>query len=154
MSDIKAGYQVTVTSWENDGDNYNTKIVQGLTQHEAKFMVRVLGLFGHKGEFGNDHSNYKDLIKAIIPIFSQCVVSNSNLFVSNSNLFDQWRDILTEKIDESDEDYKYLSIELLDDYLGCPGEYYDASFYRYCESIEVHQIPTIIEDVTNVFLED
>lgn len=33
---IKAGYQVQVTSWENDGDNYNTISIDGLPQTKKR----------------------------------------------------------------------------------------------------------------------
>ena len=44
MSIIKAGYRITVTSWENDADYYNTNTVDGLDEQETKFHVDLLKL--------------------------------------------------------------------------------------------------------------
>ena len=40
------GYRLTVTTWENDADNYNTKTIEGLTFLETKFYVGFCKLFG------------------------------------------------------------------------------------------------------------
>lgn len=44
MSIIKAGYRITVTSWENDADNYSTITRDGLTKAEVRFHVDLLKL--------------------------------------------------------------------------------------------------------------
>ena len=42
---IPAGYRVEVTSWENDGDNYNTKSISGIKSESAvKFIVEICKL--------------------------------------------------------------------------------------------------------------
>lgn len=33
---IKAGYRLTVTSWENDADNYRTVSVDGLSEEHCR----------------------------------------------------------------------------------------------------------------------
>ena len=38
---IKAGYAIEITSWENDGDCYNTKRFDGLTLDECRWRVAV-----------------------------------------------------------------------------------------------------------------
>lgn len=50
---IPAGYRIVVTSWENDADNYNTGIIEGLTRPEAKFVAEFVMLFSSQ----NDHRN-------------------------------------------------------------------------------------------------
>ncbi len=42
---IPAGYRVTIESWENDGDNATTKVLEGLTEQDAKFVVDFASLF-------------------------------------------------------------------------------------------------------------
>lgn len=49
---IKAGIMLSITSWENDGDNYNTKTKTGLCEDEAKFWLALAKLFG-----GDDYAN-------------------------------------------------------------------------------------------------
>ena len=38
---IPAGYQLSVVSWENDGDHYNTEVMNGLSEEEVKFLVEI-----------------------------------------------------------------------------------------------------------------
>ena len=42
---IPSGYQIQITSWENDGDNYNTQILEGLTKDCAKALVEFAKIF-------------------------------------------------------------------------------------------------------------
>ena len=39
---IQSGYLLQVISWENDGDYYNTKSIQGLTPEQAKWRIEFL----------------------------------------------------------------------------------------------------------------
>jgi hypothetical protein len=42
---IPAGYRVTITSWENDGDNYKDKIHEGLTSARVEYILELCKLF-------------------------------------------------------------------------------------------------------------
>lgn len=76
MSDIKAGYALEVTTWENDGDCYNTVRFDGLVKDEAEFFLRVARLFTSDGSgrakpgygnYGNrDDATPDDEIRAIV----------------------------------------------------------------------------------------
>ena len=49
---IRAGYRVSVTSYDGDGDNLNTEVIDGLSEEEAQFVVKLSKL--HKsGKYGN-----------------------------------------------------------------------------------------------------
>jgi hypothetical protein len=48
MRKIPVGYHLIVTSWENDADNYNTKVVEGLSLEATKLLVDVIQLFYSK----------------------------------------------------------------------------------------------------------
>jgi len=54
---IPKGYRLTVTSWENDGDSYNTTITEGLTLPQVKLLVELALLHKSKNNwpagFGN-----------------------------------------------------------------------------------------------------
>lgn len=45
---ISKGYTITVTSWENDADNYNTKSITVDTKEEAKMYYDMMQLFQSK----------------------------------------------------------------------------------------------------------
>lgn len=57
VTTIKKGYRLTVTSWENDGDSYSTKVIEGLTLPQVKLMVEIAQLHrsknGYPKGFGN-----------------------------------------------------------------------------------------------------
>jgi hypothetical protein len=48
----KAGYYVSVTSWENDGDNYKTKDVHFDDLEKAKFALEICKKFKSSGRGG------------------------------------------------------------------------------------------------------
>ena len=41
---ISAGYRLTVESWENDADNHNTKVMEGLTFEQCNLFVDLCKL--------------------------------------------------------------------------------------------------------------
>ena len=59
MSTIKAGYRLTVTSWENDADNYRTISRDGLTETQVKGYVDMLKLL--MGSYCNDRKVFGNL---------------------------------------------------------------------------------------------
>jgi hypothetical protein len=42
---IPMGYRLTITSWENDADYYQTHTIEGLFENDVKFYIAVLKLF-------------------------------------------------------------------------------------------------------------
>jgi hypothetical protein len=54
---IQAGYQLHVTTWENDADHYQTNSIGGLSKEDVEFYVHILRHFKSKyngGGEGND----------------------------------------------------------------------------------------------------
>ena len=51
-NEIKAGYRITVDSWENDGDHNNTKSREGLTKEETAFDIDLLRAY--EKHYGNE----------------------------------------------------------------------------------------------------
>ena len=64
MASIPAGYQLHITSWENDGDNYNTILVNGLTKEDVACYLEILSLFKSKsqGGFANTDRTDRDAV--------------------------------------------------------------------------------------------
>lgn len=50
---IKAGYRLEVVSWENDADNYNTNVVDGLTLRGVQFHTKLCALLKSKNYRGD-----------------------------------------------------------------------------------------------------
>jgi hypothetical protein len=66
---IKAGYRISVHTWENDWDNHNTEILDGVTKEHVPFIVAICKLFTSwdKG-FGNiydDDDKEKEMNEAL-----------------------------------------------------------------------------------------
>jgi hypothetical protein len=110
---IEKGYTLTVTSWENDGDNYRTESMTVETLEEARRIYRVC----------------TELFKSCNK--SECGIGNS--------MSGECEDVIEEYIKDNpelnlDEDtISNLAYELMGS-----SEYYD---YRVCESVSVTYSP-------------
>lgn len=56
ITTIPAGYRLTVTTWENDADNYATVVQEGLEHADVALKVGLLKLFKSKNN-GKGHGN-------------------------------------------------------------------------------------------------
>lgn len=143
---IPAGYRITVVSWENDGDNYNTKVSEGWTKEEVAFLVPFIKVVtAHLGNEYDPDDEQKDEVADIV----EALVEKNPAIHLSERLKDYFR-LATEE-EKEDEYYSRLdgSSELLYDFVG-GSEYY---WTRVCESIKVEYIPNeiILQDVTEEF---
>lgn len=68
----KKGYEIVVTSWENDGDNYNTVIYETDDKEHALATVEFANLFKKscwEGGIGNSYSPNANELKRIDDVF-------------------------------------------------------------------------------------
>ena len=134
MSVIKAGYRVTVTSWENDADYYRTESSLGLTKEEAQRDVEFLKLI--KGSHCNNNKVFGNLYEprdSEVEAFSAAV----------KPLMDKYEV-------EYDPEYPLdVFIDIVSEYTG----YSEGYTTRNVESIIVEYIPEDIhiEDVSKEF---
>lgn len=134
MSIIKAGYRITVTSWENDADNYNTVTIDGLDEQEARYHVDLLKLIksshcNDKTVFGNMYEPRDSEIKAFEEAIEGVFYKHGKSFPPDMTLD--------------------IAMDILSDYTGY-GEGYTT---RVAEKITVEYVPEeiFIEDVTKQF---
>jgi hypothetical protein len=131
-NNIPAGYQLHVTSWENDADNYKTEIVSGLTSEDVKYLLALLKNFGRKGKHGNENVG----ADVLLSIFTKTMEKHP---------------------DTSDECEKFCPLDerevhsVIEELLSAPSEGYDGDFVRYFESFEVYFVPHEIIDVSDQF---
>lgn len=146
---IQAGYRVTIISWENDGDAYDTNIIEGLSKERVEFIIELCKLF-YSGSnnggrtFGNMYElNAYKLNKACVAI--QAVMSNHCAVLT-----DEEQHLLSLDIDGDDFSDSYLFTEMMADYLGRSEE--DFAF-RVFTTMKIERIPHEIqfEDVTGKF---
>lgn len=147
---INKGYQLHITAWENDGDNYKTKVISGLSKEDTKFYIQLASLFtsrnsGNPKGFGNGgitecgdkyhNSCMEDVVEAI----SRVVADNPNASKEITNPY------ISEDFDEV---YEYL----VEDLLGYTEQYCDEEYFcRVFESFKVYYFPEDVNEVTEEF---
>lgn len=62
---IPAGYRLTVTSWENDADNYNTEVKEGLSLEKCRIYVDLCKLMHPDSEHANLYEPDEDELQAL-----------------------------------------------------------------------------------------
>lgn len=129
MSTIKAGYRMTVVSWENDGDNYNTITKDGLTENEVQMYVDFLSLLKGNSEFSNmyepDDEEIEGFNQAVLPLLKKHDVVYFDGYPCD------------------------MACEIVGELTG-----YTEFFTRVVEEIKIEYIPVEVcfEDVTNKFI--
>lgn len=134
------GYLIRVTSWENDGDNYNVKEIQVDTEQEARTVSALCNLLRSRYRvtyptFGNMYEPEDNEVQA----FAVAVAAITGI-----------KEFVTQVFPDIEEDqenpecgfgYMDAIMDILYD-LGLTGsEHY---YTRVCESVEIFRIP---EDV-------
>jgi hypothetical protein len=139
MDIIPSGYQLHITSWENDADNYKTEILSGLTKEDVQFYLHFLNHFESHNPYGNeciqDHPDAEKI--AITNAYEKCRPTSSQLLEDVENSIEHW------KTSDDSCDWVYES-------LGVFGEGY---FYRVFDSCKVYLIQTPIPNVTGEFVD-
>jgi hypothetical protein len=147
---IKAGYRLTVTTWENDGDNYNTEIKEGLEKAEVYFLTDILKLFDRSSwngpsDFGNMYEPSDDEIYRLAVAIRSVAVKHEEWVKANA----EW--LLDEIPEDEDGRPEYMdgAYDFLYDLGIGSGEFYT----RVCESFKVEYTPNDIQlqDVTAEF---
>lgn len=122
---IEKGYTITVTSWENDGDDYNTLSKTVNTKEEARKLYKIYTELCKSEVIGNSMDG--ESTQTII----NYVNNNKELFLDID-----W-DIINSKDEDDAQDYLMDYFHELLDLLGS-SEYYD---FRVCESCIVNYSP-------------
>lgn len=133
---IPAGYHLSVTTWENDGDNYNTKQYITKSDQDIKFLAAMFKMFKE-----NDYENWYDDIQ------------DEGIYDSTAALFDEYqlvisselRDMLSDNGKFSEDGFR----DLLWDLGLCNGEW----ALRVVDDYEVLYYPHMIEvlDITDKY---
>ena len=133
------GYLIRVTSWENDGDNYNTKELLVDTEQEASTVSALCNLlrssFGNMYEPGDNDRQEFAVAVAAVPGIKEFVKS------------------VFPDIEEDQEDpecgfgYMDAVMDILYD-LGLTGS--EHFYTRVCETVSVYRIPAdvVVEELT------
>lgn len=150
MENIKAGYQLNVTTWEGDADSYKTKTLSGLTEEDVKFYVAWGTQFYsrnnqlYKKGLGNGGNTEQEIIDTFYKALSVCRPTSPEILSTVEDI-ESYRE-------RQEKQANYIHEVLVDDLLNYTESYYDyAYFTRVFDSFQVFYFPTDIENVTNKF---
>lgn len=161
MKDIPAGYQIHVTSWENDADSYATKIVSGLTEADVAFLVGVLGIChsrNGRSKMGIGNGALEgDKAELLIDHVTELLTLRAN---DKSPTLDAWREALADEIRDGEEADEFIPgshfYELLVEFLGYPyEELYRCEYTNFCrvaQTIEVFHLKEAAKNVSKQFV--
>jgi len=145
---ISAGYQLTVTSWENDADCYMTKSIDGLNQDMVQFYVDMCKLLESRNSANRGFGNMYDPSETEIDKYYEALYNVYMKHKSNVIWPASWE---IESVDETNvNEIGDMCHEMLLELFGYGAE----GFYtRVLEKYEVLYFPIDIyaDDVTEKF---
>jgi hypothetical protein len=143
---IKSGYQLLISTWENDLDAEKTQVFDGLTVADVSFYLYIARHFyscndaRHKDGLGNAYNDtdvYAGILGRALSKYPE---------ISN--------DIRAKCIglpDELEEDREDMLREFFYDVLGYPEAYNDGFFARVFESCKVYYFIDDVADLSKEF---
>lgn len=148
MTAIKKGYRVSIETWENDGDHYNTKVIEGLSKEAAQFLVDFSKFFYSQSSRKNGSINFGNMYEPSDEEFDELVEHVGPLIIRN---FDILKEFGYSYLDKNDRGECVLDIisDLLLDTQGSSEDFWS----RVTSSIKVEYIPVDVEldDVSKEF---
>lgn len=147
MENIQPGYQLHITSWENDADNYRTEIIQGLTKEDVQFYLHFLR------HFYSPYSRHKDMIGPGYGNMdiNKCKEAESIAITAAFEAFPPSSPKLLNNVKQSIEFWKEQPEESCDWVYETIGRWVEYNRYRVFDSFEVYYIPEEIKNVTDEF---
>lgn len=146
----ESGYRISVTSWENDADNYNFKSITVEGKEDASVVVELCKLLRPFYRTGlPDYGNMYEPTEYDLANFAQAVSAIPGIKNFLHKVFPSLEQDIQNP--EYGGDYMDCVMDVLSD-LGLAGsEYY---YTRVCEKIEVHYFaePVYANDLTEEFV--
>lgn len=143
---IKPGFLLKITTWENDADAYNTVELPGLGEDEVKFFIEVAKLFYSRHShlekgFGNSERGMDEVGPSIDEIVAK--FKAEGLTVPKDWDKEQYEDkVWLERYEEDFySDYLYDLI----------GSWNDGYYWRVFDDFQVFHVPSALENVTHKF---
>ena len=133
---IPAGYRLTVESWENDGDNEITKIIEGIqNDDDVMFYVALCKMHEMNTPYSNLYEPKDHVIEAYNEAIQELIVRFPNMTYYDQPLVD------------------HNSVSDITSLMGLGASEYYLS--RVCDSFKIEYIKEDItfEDITDRFLE-
>lgn len=132
---LNRGYHVTVTSWENDADNYNTKTIVVQDREEVGMLVALFDLLGYSSRNSCDFGNMYEPDDAEREAFANAVAALPGMTAYLEKNFDY----LTEAKDDPECGAGHMDavMDILYD-VGLTGS--EHFYTRVCEKVTVFHV--------------
>ena len=152
---IPSGFQLQITTWENDGDCYKTQVFSGLTEADVKFYLSIARKFKSRNtglhcerrpaeNYGNGSITADEMIK----MFNKAVEDNPDISENIKHMVENCKDEYQDDDEYRGEGYYQVLIELL----GYTEEYGAGPFFcRVFDKATVYYFPEEILDITKEF---
>lgn len=147
---IPAGYQLHVSTWENDGDAGMTQVWSGLTKEDCSFLIDLAKQFSsssHGTGLGNDGVEAEVLLERFFEVYAR----HPGISEDMKLLFEE----VSSDAEDPEEAADILYEILCDQLLGFPvEEFYSTHYERFCRVYDGHTvylIPQAAEDRTHEF---
>lgn len=153
--EMKSGYVISVASWENDGDNRSTIMLDGLTKNELEFYKKVFPYFRSKSNntelcLGNmgDHELHENVYGRDMTGEEMIVRVGKKIYeyAKEFGALSDWEAC------HSDDEYYDFVREFAPTFLGT-SEYYEFRVFDYAEWAFVENDTTFSLIDTKVFQE-
>lgn len=133
---IPVGYRISVTTWENDGDNYRTETIEGVDKKHVPFIVAVCRLLKSGCNNQDCYGNMYQPRDSEVEAFHEAL----------EGLIQKYPD-RPEGCDDSEGTYECLLYEL-----GFSGS--EGFYTRVFERIKIEYVPDkiVLQDVTDQFV--
>ena len=145
---IPAGYRVTITSWENDADNYKDTIHEGLSKERVEYILELCKLF--KSGSNNGGATFGNMYDPDEEEIERADAAIRGVLEKYRPVLDEYEleqlDIVADPDDEySGPEFSAIVSEFLDSSEGYQYRVYDGAKVEYIP----HKIT--MEDVTSQF---
>ena len=132
MSDIlfKEGILIGIDSYENDGDNSQTRFISGLSEVDVRFYKELLEVVGINNCM--DEDVLCEIVESILKKYPNLSHNTKEYWVLDSTELNGAYDI-------------YL--DLITDALGCSGDGYDYGFIRCFDGLKAYEVPRPIREL-------
>lgn len=137
MTNIPAGYTLTISSWENDADNYADKTLHGLSEADVRFYINLLNRFRshNSGGLGNEDYEPEQETAAIEAAFNESPPDSLDLL-------DEVKVSLSEYRDDP---------QFMENILETWGHEWGSTKWRVFERFQVNYVPVECPDCTSQF---
>lgn len=142
---FKCGYVVSVTSWENDADNYITKSIGGLTLEQANAIAEFAKFFTSRSNNKGYCNNTKRKVFGNADINSKMFGYSNYRTYYNTKQFEIYLNTIFLEL--------YLILNTIDTIENLVrkliGSWCDGNYIRVAELVDIHYVPEDIQTISS-----